>query len=471
MSKFIRSAVVVAFLSFAICIYASAASTEIGTPAVLSRQQLYIDGTPSSLPIYAMEGHNYIQLRQLAEALDFDLSYDGDSGRIYINTHFTYSEPAVEAAAPASWSVESANAVTINGVTAFSAYSAKGRSYIQLRELSYYAGWAITYHAETDCVELDTRAYAGELLPVEDTATEVKELPIQTENLVVERFDGTYLYVCKKLEDNNARYTVYGLDGRQILPWQTGRMAQQTDNVFQIEAEGGVIYYTSDGTQVNLQPYPHGTYFNDGIAAVQDSDGVIHIIDHSGTVIQTLPILGYRISDGNSSMPQGGLLPLYSDKNEAVLYDLKHGDFVSVEERPAVEEPPAPYTLTTQGNDTVLRSADGNTLLVLPQSDQRLRYELAGNFILALDEFNPDGPKANLINFKGEPLFTPVNQEGTIWTSDSGAVFYLSGKLYHASRPSGHTGTHGDGSSVLTLPHTPDPRRYTPPGLFSFFLS
>ncbi len=52
--------------------------------ATSSAQKFYVDGTPVQLEAYAINGSNYVKLRDIGEAVGFHVSYDGSTNSVYI---------------------------------------------------------------------------------------------------------------------------------------------------------------------------------------------------------------------------------------------------------------------------------------------------------------------------------------------------------------------------------------------------
>lgn len=52
--------------------------------ATPSTQRFYVDGTPVQLETYAINGNNYVKLRDIGEAVGFNVSYDGSTNSVYI---------------------------------------------------------------------------------------------------------------------------------------------------------------------------------------------------------------------------------------------------------------------------------------------------------------------------------------------------------------------------------------------------
>jgi hypothetical protein len=59
---------------------------------VLSNSRVYIDGKEAQLTAYLIDGNNYFKLRDIGNALDFDVVYDEMAKAIIINTEFIIYE-------------------------------------------------------------------------------------------------------------------------------------------------------------------------------------------------------------------------------------------------------------------------------------------------------------------------------------------------------------------------------------------
>lgn len=75
------------------------ASAEVAAlTAAPSTQTFYVDGKQVDLEAYVINGHNYVQLRDVGQAVDFGVVYDQGANRVLVDTSSPYTE---ESAAPA----------------------------------------------------------------------------------------------------------------------------------------------------------------------------------------------------------------------------------------------------------------------------------------------------------------------------------------------------------------------------------
>ena len=71
---------------------AQAAMTAI--TAELSTQPIYVDGAQVSMTAYAINGHNYVKLRDVGEAVGFNVYWDGSAVQIESGQPYTGEPPA-----------------------------------------------------------------------------------------------------------------------------------------------------------------------------------------------------------------------------------------------------------------------------------------------------------------------------------------------------------------------------------------
>lgn len=58
--------------------------------ATLNTKDFYIDGQSVLLTAYYLEGYTYFRLRDIGQALDFDVRWDAETNSIHINSEKTY---------------------------------------------------------------------------------------------------------------------------------------------------------------------------------------------------------------------------------------------------------------------------------------------------------------------------------------------------------------------------------------------
>ena len=76
-----------------LCGPAAQAATETLT-AVLSTQPIYVDGQQVTMTAYGIAGNNYVKLRDVGEAVGFNVYWDGSAVQIESNQPYTGEAPA-----------------------------------------------------------------------------------------------------------------------------------------------------------------------------------------------------------------------------------------------------------------------------------------------------------------------------------------------------------------------------------------
>ena len=81
------------FAGITLCGPAAQAATEALT-ATLSTQPIYVDGQRVELEAYAIHGNNFVKLRDIGEAVDFNVYWDGSAVQIVSGKPYTGESPA-----------------------------------------------------------------------------------------------------------------------------------------------------------------------------------------------------------------------------------------------------------------------------------------------------------------------------------------------------------------------------------------
>ena len=75
-----------------------AAQAATSLTATLSSQPIYVNGQQVSMTAYAINGNNYVKLRDIGQAVDFGVTYDTATNSVHIDTHSSYQEEVKQAA-------------------------------------------------------------------------------------------------------------------------------------------------------------------------------------------------------------------------------------------------------------------------------------------------------------------------------------------------------------------------------------
>lgn len=122
--------------------------------ATVSTQRFYLNGQPVQFEAYAIHGNNFVKLRDIGQAVDFGVTYDGTTNSVYIdpNTHYEQEvqQPAQSTSAPsAAVTEETVQAVLAQLKEAYPTGTLYGAPYISSTggpyrvSETYCAGWAV----------------------------------------------------------------------------------------------------------------------------------------------------------------------------------------------------------------------------------------------------------------------------------------------------------------------------------------
>ena len=88
--------------------FTSVASAASGIMASISSQTFYVNGQKVEFEAYSIHDNNFVQLRDIAEAVDFGATYDAATNSVHIDTNAHYQEdPASATPAPSALTEES----------------------------------------------------------------------------------------------------------------------------------------------------------------------------------------------------------------------------------------------------------------------------------------------------------------------------------------------------------------------------
>ena len=121
--------------------------------ATVSTQRFYLNGQPVQLEAYAIHGNNFVKLRDIGQAVDFGVTYDGSTNSVYIDPDSHYeqevSKPAHTTSAPSAVTEETVQAALARLKEAYPSGSLYGAPYISGSggpysvSTTYCAGWAV----------------------------------------------------------------------------------------------------------------------------------------------------------------------------------------------------------------------------------------------------------------------------------------------------------------------------------------
>lgn len=86
--------------------------------ATMSTQRFYLNGQPVQFEAYAIHGNNFVKLRDIGQAVDFGVTYDGSTNSVYIDPNSHYEQevtaPVQTTATPSAITEDSVLAVIKN---------------------------------------------------------------------------------------------------------------------------------------------------------------------------------------------------------------------------------------------------------------------------------------------------------------------------------------------------------------------
>ena len=78
-----------------------AAQAATNITATLSSQPIYVDNQRVSMTAYSIGGNNYVRLRDIGKAVDFDVTYDAATNSVHIDSTKPYQEEVTQSTAVA----------------------------------------------------------------------------------------------------------------------------------------------------------------------------------------------------------------------------------------------------------------------------------------------------------------------------------------------------------------------------------
>ena len=121
--------------------------------ARISTQRFYLNGQPVQFEAYAIHGNNFVKLRDIGQAVDFGVTYDGSTNSVHIDPNSHYEQeattPAQTTPAPAAVTEETVQAALAQLKQQYPSGTLYGAPYIsgtggpyRVSEI-YCAGWAV----------------------------------------------------------------------------------------------------------------------------------------------------------------------------------------------------------------------------------------------------------------------------------------------------------------------------------------
>ena len=200
-------------------LFGSGTALAAGILAEPSTQTFFVDGQQVQLEAYAINGNNYVKLRDVGAVVDFAVDYDGTRNAVVIDSTKPYTAPT-----PAATTTEP------NGKNADGSINIPdGDAKLTLKEGDVVRCDDGTNYTITDMSRYDANAFAAGPLPPLPTATcDWSSFPtVELPEIKVRRFQneyGDYLFIRNLYETRRMQYTLMNLAGNHPETSENGKL-------------------------------------------------------------------------------------------------------------------------------------------------------------------------------------------------------------------------------------------------------
>ncbi len=198
-------------------LFGSGTALAAGILAEPSTQTFFVDGQQIQMEAYAINGNNYVKLRDVGQAVDFAVDYDGATNSVRMDSTKPYTAPT-----PAATPTVQANADGSINIP-------DGDAKLTLKEGDVVRCDDGTNYTITDMSRYDANAFAAEPLPPLPTATcDWSSFPtVQLPEVEVRRFNdaaGDDLLIRNLYETRRMQYTLMNLAGNHPETSENGKL-------------------------------------------------------------------------------------------------------------------------------------------------------------------------------------------------------------------------------------------------------
>ncbi len=207
-------------------LFGGAAFAAAGILAERSTQIFFVDGQQVQMEAYAINGNNYVKVRDIGKAVDFAVDYDGSRNAVVIDSTKPYTDPAPTSKPTVQDGKNADGSINIP----------EGDAKLTLKEGDVVRCDDGTNYTITDMSRYDKNAFAAGPLPALPTATcDWSSFPaIELPEVEVRHFNNTageYIFIRNLYETRRMQYTLMNLAGNH---------PETSDN--------GKLHYNSKGT-------------------------------------------------------------------------------------------------------------------------------------------------------------------------------------------------------------------------------
>lgn len=194
-----------------------------GILAERSVQAIYVDGKQVELEAYAIEGHNYVQLRDIGRAVDFNVTYDGATNSVQIDSKTPYQEEEKPAEPPAPSAVP-------DGVIVIP----QSDEPLNLKEGDRVLCHDGTVYEITD-MDLYVRNHPNGPEPLPTPTCDWSQFPeLELPKAEARHFStehGERLFILNLYETRRMQYTIYNAAATDAEVWENGKLKLSSDGI------------------------------------------------------------------------------------------------------------------------------------------------------------------------------------------------------------------------------------------------
>lgn len=151
-----------------VVVFGGSVAYATGITAQRSYQPMWIDRVPHDLTMYAIGGNNYVRLRDIGQAANFNVSYDVAADSVHISTTEPYSggSTALAQILASATAEVSTQPIYVDGkLVSMTAYAIDGNNYVKLRDVAEAVGYDVEYDVSINAVYL-TKGGTTTIAPV-----------------------------------------------------------------------------------------------------------------------------------------------------------------------------------------------------------------------------------------------------------------------------------------------------------------
>lgn len=190
--------------------------------ATPSTQEFYVDGKQTHLEAYSINGGNYVKLRDIGEAVSFNVYWDGRSVQIDSDAPYTGTGPKEQSIGQAT----DERGLTYNADGSIN-LPQDGSKYIP-REGDVVRCDDGTNYTVTDVLRYDNNVFApGPVGPLPTPTCDWSAFPeVEVPKVEVRHFahdDGDSMFIRNIYETRRMQYTIYNAIGREPGAWRNGK--------------------------------------------------------------------------------------------------------------------------------------------------------------------------------------------------------------------------------------------------------